>query len=218
MHKQHTQSVLCLQFDRNYLVTGSSDSRVIIWSVADLTVKPIHILTDHQDSVLGVLFDRIPVDTSLWMQQSPSRQTRSGNAILLKDIAQRKIDVPLFTGSKDNSIRVWDLEKGVCLAVLVGHKSAVNSLSRQGDYLLSASGDRSIRVWNLKQGKCVRELLGHTRGIACIHSRGNILVSGSSDLSVKVWDFLTGQLLHEIPKAHPQLVRTIQFDGMRVLD
>ena len=49
----HTGSVLCLNYNENYLVTGSSDSSIIIWSL--LSGTKIKQLNGHSESVLGIL-------------------------------------------------------------------------------------------------------------------------------------------------------------------
>ena len=55
------------------------------------------------------------------------------------------------TGSQDQTIRLWDLETGTCLAILEGHEFTVGALafSRDGRTLFSGSGDDTVRVWDL---------------------------------------------------------------------
>ena len=48
----HTGSVLCLHYDENYLVSGSSDSTIIIWSL--ISGSLIKRLYGHSESVLGI--------------------------------------------------------------------------------------------------------------------------------------------------------------------
>lgn len=54
----------------------------------------------------------------------------------------------LVSSSKDRTIRVWDLDKGVTTQVLRGHRAAVNAVQFKDDLVVSASGDRTIRLWN----------------------------------------------------------------------
>ncbi|KAG8661513.1 zinc finger CCCH domain-containing protein 48 isoform X2 [Manihot esculenta] len=53
----------------------------------------------------------------------------------------------LYSGSTDNSIRVWDLDYLQCIHTLNGHVDAVTSLICWNEYLLSCSLDRTIKVW-----------------------------------------------------------------------
>lgn len=51
----HKASVLCLQFDQEILVSGSSDHSCIVWSLPSYT--PIRRLRHHTAGVLDVCFD-----------------------------------------------------------------------------------------------------------------------------------------------------------------
>jgi hypothetical protein len=57
----------------------------------------------------------------------------------------------LFSGSTDNTIKVWDVATGACLQTLEGHARAVCSVcvSADGSRLFSGSVDNTIRVWNI---------------------------------------------------------------------
>uniref|UniRef100_A0A7M5XGL3 Uncharacterized protein n=1 Tax=Clytia hemisphaerica TaxID=252671 RepID=A0A7M5XGL3_9CNID len=50
MIKGHTGSVLCLQYEGNLLITGSSDSTVRIWNLE--TGQEMNKLMQHSDAVL----------------------------------------------------------------------------------------------------------------------------------------------------------------------
>ncbi|CAI9090202.1 OLC1v1024928C1 [Oldenlandia corymbosa var. corymbosa] len=53
----------------------------------------------------------------------------------------------LYSGSKDNTIRVWDLKTLECIETLNAHKESVTSLAFFDRYLLSGSLDNSLKVW-----------------------------------------------------------------------
>ena len=57
----------------------------------------------------------------------------------------------LFSGSNDNTIKVWDVATGTCLQTLQGHTDWVNSVcvSADGSRLFSGSWDNTIKVWNI---------------------------------------------------------------------
>ena len=86
----------------------------------------------------------------------------------------------LASGSRDKSIRVWDVSSGQCLFSLVGHDNWVRgellSISRcphtnlatagitwhpGGKYLLSASDDKTLRVWDIAHRRCHKRLDAH---------------------------------------------------------
>ena len=52
-----------------------------------------------------------------------------------------------ISGSRDRTVRVWDLGTGAQDAVLASHGGAVTAVLAHGDRLFSASTDGAIRVW-----------------------------------------------------------------------
>src|SRR5262249_39541361 len=58
----------------------------------------------------------------------------------------------VVSGSHDGTVRVWDVEMGVCLSVFKGHLGAVLgvAISANGRVAVSGSSDTTVRVWEVK--------------------------------------------------------------------
>ncbi len=56
-----------------------------------------------------------------------------------------------LSGSRDKTLKFWDVETGKCLRTFEGHGDAVNSvvLSADGRYALSGSHDKTLKLWRL---------------------------------------------------------------------
>ncbi|KAH8600307.1 WD40-repeat-containing domain protein [Bisporella sp. PMI_857] len=107
----------------------------------------------------------------------------------------------LVSGSTDRSVRVWDIEKGLCTQVFNGHTSTVRCLqilmpeATEKPLIITGSRDSQLRSGPLaNDADCpyfVRSLHGHTHSVRAIAAHQDTLVSGSYDNSVRVWKIST---------------------------
>ena len=93
--------------------------------------------------------------------------TLVGHGNQITSLALHPASNRMATGSRDMTIRLWDLASGQpseTSVVLRGHQGKVNSVtfSPDGNQLLSAADDRTARLWDL----CLNVLLAHARQTA----------------------------------------------------
>ena len=96
----------------------------------------------------------------------------------------------LASGSRDKTIKIWEVRSGRCVITLIGHDNWVTDLvfHPSGRFLLSVSDDKSIRIWDLSNGRCFKKILNaHSHFISSIDMKGKYLVTGSVDNTAKVW-------------------------------
>ncbi len=98
----------------------------------------------------------------------------------------------LITGSRDTTIKLFEMPTVVEKKTLTGHKGWVRNLvvSPDGKVLVSASDDQTIKFWDLSTGRNFRTLKGHSgpvRGLA-FSLDGKRLASASWDRTVKLWE------------------------------
>ena len=101
----------------------------------------------------------------------------------------------LITGSKDCSIRVWNLETTVQELALIGHKLSVRALTLSNDNkrILSCSEDKTIRIWSLLNKKEIAKLVGHVSEAISISitNREKFIISGGQDWTLRIWNTLS---------------------------
>jgi len=86
----------------------------------------------------------------------------------------------LFTGSRDKTVREWNLNTGMVERVISGvHNSSVLSICVLNGYLASAGGDRQVAIWHLESNQLVKALCDHDDSVLCVRFDGRRLVSCS---------------------------------------
>lgn len=115
----------------------------------------------------------------------------------------------LVSGSRDGTIKVWDLVTFTCSQTLLGHESPVICLaSCQGqDPLVSVSVDATIKIWDLALGQCIQKLGWNgtiNKGVARCSSavalspdatRMAVAFGGNS---LRVWDLAEDAIIFEL--------------------
>jgi len=199
---QHTQSVLCLQFDieQDILISGGSDMMLVIWRFS--TGQVIKTIQDaHEASVLNLRFDHRYLVTC-----SGDKSIKIWNR---HDLLPNDELIPIPEREAIVESGVSKIEAFTELMLLQGHNAAVNAVQIHGNKIVSASGDRSIKMWDILTGDCLAEFNQHNKGIACVHFDGHRIISGSSDRTIKIFDVKHGTEIGELV-GHTNLVRTVQ--------
>ncbi|MXV75564.1 T9SS type A sorting domain-containing protein, partial [Candidatus Poribacteria bacterium] len=97
----------------------------------------------------------------------------------------------LASGSRDNTIHLWNANTGTHIRTLSGHTNWVMSVafSPDGTILASGSRDNTIRLWGVDIGVHQATLTGHTESVSSVafSPDGTTLASGSWDGTVLLW-------------------------------
>lgn len=104
----------------------------------------------------------------------------------------------VVSGSRDATLRMWDIDSGECLHVLMGHVAAVRCVQYDGRLVVSGAYDYMVKVWNPETEECIHTLSGHTNRVYSLQFDGIHVVSGSLDTSIRVWDVETGACKHAL--------------------
>ena len=99
----------------------------------------------------------------------------------------------MVSGSRDATLRVWDIETGECEHVLVGHVAAVRCVQYNGKLVVSGAYDYMVKVWNPDREECLHTLQGHNNRVYSlqVRCRGGGGRRGEGGGGVEgVWDFV----------------------------
>ncbi|MBW6491595.1 MAG: protein kinase [Lentimicrobium sp.] len=101
----------------------------------------------------------------------------------------------VLSGSRDKTIRLWDIFTGKEIRRFEGHNHCVMAVafSPDGRFALSGSWDKTIRLWDILTGKEVSRLKGNTNMVDCIafSPNGRQIFSGGIDNVIRLWDLTT---------------------------
>jgi len=146
--------------------------------------------------------------------QYPQVHALMGHSDWVWSIAPSPDGQVLASGSKDKTIKLWDLPTGRLVRTLTGHTNDVFSvaISPDGRTLASGSNDKTIKLWNIETGELLRTLAGHKSDILSVAfaSDQQILASGSKDRTIRLWDLATGNSLHTLI-GHTDSLRAVAF-------
>ncbi|KAG7212794.1 hypothetical protein KM043_013053 [Ampulex compressa] len=126
----------------------------------------------------------------------------------------------MITGSRDMSLKVWQLAGGKLSQVLVGHTDHVTCVAvavLDKSIVVSGSRDANLIVWDINTGDDLHTLNGHLGYITCVRLSGDgtLAVSGSEDKSLIVWDTKKGTALSSIMLHVPVLGVEMSTDCSR---
>ena len=199
----HSASILCLQYDHEILVTGSSDNDLLVWNVN--TYEPIRRLKQHTGGVLDVAFDEKHIVSCskdctiiVWDRKTlePIR-TLTGhrgpvNAVQLRGNL-------LVSASGDGVARLWDLNKMQCVREFPQKERGLAAVEFSDDakFVLAGGNDHVTYKFDVASGEEVKTFTGHTQLVRSLFldTQNRRVVSGSYDLDLRVYDYDTGALL-----------------------
>lgn len=98
----------------------------------------------------------------------------------------------LVTGSRDATIKFFEMPNLTELRTLKGHSGWIRSLavSPDGKVLVSASDDQTVKFWDIQSGRHFRTLRAHNGPIRCVtfSQDGSRLATAGWDRLVKLWE------------------------------
>ncbi|TAQ85720.1 hypothetical protein B7494_g5943 [Chlorociboria aeruginascens] len=222
----HNASILCLQYDDEILVTGSSDSTCIVYDIKN-GYKPIGKLSYHTAAVLDLAFDDKYIVTCskdisicVWDRKTCTllNQLR-GHTGPVNAVQMRGNTIVSCSG--DFRVKMWNIDTGKNIREFSGHTKglACSQFSDDSRFIASAGNDKVIRIWDANTGECIQKIEAHDNLVRSLHidSISGRLISGSYDQDIKVFDMESGRLLLDFPRWHSSWVLGAKSDYRRII-
>ncbi|OMJ81835.1 hypothetical protein SteCoe_17598 [Stentor coeruleus] len=204
----HTNKIssLAITNDNKYVISGSVDGEIIIWTVPNDQDPPIQslqhsghtkILTKTHDKNVVISYSEDKT-IRMWNKQKKCLElVMKGHQDSINDVKITKNKKFLISGSSDYTVKIWNLPKGDLLSSLkgIGNKILSIGVDKINKIFVSGDEDGYVAVWDLVRMKKINEIKKHCKGVSRvgISKCNGFIFSGCCDDTVKVWDAANGK-------------------------
>lgn len=241
----HRQGVTCLAFHPEFglLASGSEDMTIMLWNLD--TGRAERTIRGHVRGVTSIDFSAH--SEVLLASASSDAQIRVYDALheyrLLRTLTGHRHTVSqvrfgsgaslLFSCSRDETVRMWDAARGVCLRtldraglgwlrvvqpaadgslVIAGSQDGVLSVLSTADWSESSlvgheNAVESVVFAPASAARHIARLAGHGAGM---DTTNRYVASASRDKTVRIWDLVTGKAIRVLV-GHTNWVRGLAF-------
>ncbi len=155
--------------DKKFLAVGADNAVVSVFDIN--STLPVKYLRGHKKKVNCVAFKPTKHEIVsgsddnniiLWNweneTQKPKILKNGHQAPVLCLAFPRGIRTLMASGSRDNTIKIWNMTKDSCVKTLEGHEGEITSLAftKNGKYLVSGSLDNTIRIWDVQRERTIK--------------------------------------------------------------
>ncbi|XP_062986450.1 p21-activated protein kinase-interacting protein 1 [Elgaria multicarinata webbii] len=102
----------------------------------------------------------------------------------------------VVTGSRDETIQIYDMRKKIEHGALMQHNGTITCLEFYGSaHLLSGAEDGFMCIWNTKRWECLKSIKAHKGHVTSlsIHPSGKLALSVGTDKTLRTWNLVEGR-------------------------
>ena len=172
----------------------------------NLVLKVVKQIETKQEQTSTELLERL-IELNSFIEEIHLVRFEAGPDIQIESFGQLKVDsltnnnVALTT--KDNSIKIWNLDSNKCVATLDGHSDSICCLENiDENRFASGSLDKTIKIWDAKKFLCLKtHNTGLQYGVFCLKSLPLNRIASGSIQHINIWDIDSGTCLQTLQAA-----------------
>uniref|UniRef100_A0A0N4UF55 Lissencephaly-1 homolog n=1 Tax=Dracunculus medinensis TaxID=318479 RepID=A0A0N4UF55_DRAME len=179
-----------ISYDGNTFASCSNDQSVRIWNMASKECK----MTLHEHEHVVECIAWAPDKALPYIKEADESDSVAikTNGEISNEQKEIKMGPVLISGSRDRTIKFFDINAGLCLFTLIGHDNWVRGLRFHpgGKFLISVGDDKTMRVWTISQKRCSKTIDSHTHFVTSLdfHPALPYVVTSSVDMTIKIWE------------------------------
>ncbi|KAH0556485.1 hypothetical protein GP486_005618 [Trichoglossum hirsutum] len=233
--KPHLSPVIVTATDSSgtLLATGGAEGLIKVWDIKGGFVT--HTLRGHGGIISALRFFEVTVaekPTGGSVNTKVGTKRRRENSAVQEDEAMEDAvtvngdstrGFRLGSGCEDGQIRIWDLHKRSCIAILDSHVSIVRGLaySREENVLVSGSRDKTVILWDTRSWK-VRKVIPVLEGVesAGFVKDGSLIYTGGENGTVRLWQTGSGREITQEQRARSEgegIVDILFYESLQFL-
>jgi len=152
--------------DAYRIVAGTSRNELRVWELesgkdlytlrSDDALKSNGSVASERDP-LGLLNSGKDIQVLEQQDNGPLLRMRHNHGIGVSCVCITPDGHHVVSGHSSGELRIWDLNKGVCIRQMMGHTDGVWSVvtTIDGQYVLSVGEDCTLRLWNINSSQCL---------------------------------------------------------------
>lgn len=215
----HIEEIQCVTLSENntFIISGSYDQTLRVYSLINFNERAV--LVGHKSFIMTVVI----------MKNDELAASGSGDStIIIWDLKNFKLkhvfnedngliyglavmDNKIISVSKNDDVRIWNVEEMNCESILCGHKNWVICVcaSLNKHLIATSSVDFTIKIWDFLTLTEKFTITGNNTVLSISFTKsGNFLVTSSADKSVRVWDVVTG-IQHSMLFTYDSYMRSV---------
>jgi len=192
----HTRSVDCVDVANDMLITGGFDNMIKVWNLVDGSDEDSE---EEDEEPSGSASKKMKKEER---KIRPPTMTLSGHTEGITGIrwvpstqADEEGIGKIVSCSRDNTMRIWDLEVAQVVQTLPSSKPFLSlAHSKFNGLFITGSCDRHVRLWDPRsnEGSLVKQVFtSHHGWVSSVNfspSNEHHFISGSYDFVSKLWD------------------------------
>uniref|UniRef100_A0A7E4UX80 LisH domain-containing protein n=1 Tax=Panagrellus redivivus TaxID=6233 RepID=A0A7E4UX80_PANRE len=167
-----------------YMASCGNDKMIKIWGIDNRS----HIvdLFGHENYIEVVAWAPNDVVNYAFGGKKPASDAKDPDVLIEGE------PLILASAARDKAIRLWHVNKGICLHVITGHDNWIRGLvfHPTGKYLISVSDDKTMRTWCVEQKRQIKSMPVHKQFVNGVdfHSFEPYVATASCDTTAKIWE------------------------------